>query len=588
MDKQSYLDAQQLKNVCDNYLVLYKRDNDTRTLMCQQIDRAITILSSVCCGEAIEAFSQFIKTSLTPIVEAAQAANECDIRDIKILKSKLNKTYDGNFICTSYEKANRNRDLYISKAETEKSRAASFNTTVTKILPNGTIITEHISNPHEALAKTYQSMADGYQEEMNMWQGEMNEFDAIESATAGLFSDGLAIRKEKLGVDVHQQFTEQLETNLKLLGISSALAISLKDAIAGLFKFTLFKGKNPDGVTVTNPGWLVDNAEKYGLTEMEARYIEEYHPTLANSLYGLSQTDHQGYIDLTVKDIKTKLRDEYFYMMEEYGYSYEAISYLHENNPSLMAALDSHYGPASIPDARMNIYNYLHERDICIYAPNRDLDAYNMEPDYINSIKPKDQLQYHTNCYAFAFGLTEDPRTGERFPGHGLQPGYFSGQTYNRDVVYSSSDQGKTLVGIIQDDAEVLDLNFEQYEPGMTGGVRVVLVIDPNDDGDGDYHWYYYDENTGKWYNKQGVTEATGNYIDWDSRQPYDGVLEDNQGVYYSDYYGGLLEYNYGEEIGSTYEDVIRHAQSEGYTIVAGDQDKEGFYITRQDGGEFY
>ena len=102
-----------------------------------------------------------------------------------------------------------------------------------------------------------------------------------------------------------------------------------------------------------------------------------------------------------------------------------------------------------------------------------------------------------------------------------------------------------------------------------------------------DYHWYYYDENTGKWYNKQGVTEATGDYIDWDSRQPYDGVLEDNQGVYYSDFYGCLLEYNYGEEIGSTYEDVIRHARSEGYTVIAGDQNAEGFYITRQDGGEF-
>ena len=422
MDKQSYLDAQQLKNVCDNYLVLYKRDNDTRILMCQQIDRAITKLSSVCCGEAIEAFSQFIKTSLPPIIEAAQAANECDIRDIKILKSKLNKTYDGNFICTSYEKANRNRDLYISKAETEKSRAASFNTTVTKILPNGTIITEHISNPHEALAKTYQSMADGYQEEMNMWQGEMNEFDAIESATAGLFSDGLAIRKEKLGVDVHQQFTEQLETNLKLLGASSTVMISLKDAIASLFKLTLFKGKDPDSTELNNPGWLIDNADEYGLTEMEARYIEEYHPAYANTLYGLSQTSQQSAIDITVNNMKTKLKDEYFYMMEEYGYSYESICYLHENDPSLMAALDAvrRFDSSIIDDVRYGIYLYLHDQDICVYDPVYDFEAYNIDP---NSLKYINEVQIHTNCYAYAFGITHDPRTGELLPIKGLQPG---------------------------------------------------------------------------------------------------------------------------------------------------------------------
>jgi hypothetical protein len=113
-------------------------------------------------------------------------------------------------------------------------------------------------------------------------------------------------------------------------------------------------------------------------------------------------------------------------------------------------------------------------------------------------------------------------------------------------------------------------------------------VINPLDNGDGivDYHWYYYDEEAGKWYNKQGVTMATDSYI-YGPVQPYDGVLEDNQGVYYDDDWDCLAEYYVGEEIGSTYEDVINHAQSQGYTVIAGDQNAEGFYITRQDGGEF-
>ncbi|MCR5846858.1 MAG: hypothetical protein K6G75_01900, partial [Lachnospiraceae bacterium] len=301
MNKQSYLDAQQLKSVCEHYLALYKKDNDDREGIYQNILTALDSLNSACEGEAIIAFTKFIETSLQPICLAAQAADDYDINDIKTLKHKLNKTYDGNLICTSYEKANRNRDKYIEKAKQERSRAASFNTTVTTILPNGKIITEHISNPHEALASAYQKTADGYQEEMNMWQREMDEFDAIEAETAGLFTEGLAIRKSQLGVDVHEQFMKQLDINLKMLGLSGTIAANIWDAISSLFKYTLPKDKNnPGGIRVTNPGWLVDNAEKYGLTEMEARYIEEYHPTLANSLYGLSQTDHQGYIDLTV------------------------------------------------------------------------------------------------------------------------------------------------------------------------------------------------------------------------------------------------------------------------------------------------
>ena len=607
MDKQSYLDAVQLNKVCDDFLVSYKIDIQQRDNIFDRINTALDYLQMVCCGESIDAFSAYVNDSLEKLCEAAKEADECDIRDIKILKSKITKSYDGKLICTSYETANKKRDEYLAKAANERRLAASFNTSIVKTLRDGTTVIEHINNPHEHLAITYQAMADGYQKEMDMWQNDMLEFDAIAEGTAGLFADGLAIRKEKFGVDVHQKFLDQLELNLKLLSGVGAASISIKEAISFLFK-NIFKS----GVTVTKPGWLIDNAGKYGLTEMEARYLEEYYPTLANSLYGLSKTDHQGCIDLTLKDMKSKLRDDYFYMMEGYGYSYEAISYLHENNPSLMAALDSHYGPVSIPDARMNIYTYLRDQGICVYDPVYDFGEYNVKS---GTVITGNEVQFHTNCYSYAFGITRDPRTGELLPEGGLQPGYFSGleDEYRREFmrIYSVDPEnydpenyhpenaeikndGTLFLKYIEADAEALGLSFERYEEGMTGGVRVALVIDPINDSATeipDYHWYYYDEESGKWFNKQGPCPATDSYLGdvGDEYSPETGLTE-NQGVVFCRD-GTYHVVDYGEPIGGGVDDYYKHATSCGpkndkydgyYQINVGE-----FYITRLDGGDF-
>ena len=588
MDKKSYLDAQQLNKVCDEYTKLFDKDINEWDSFYKEIIDALDELKSICVGDAIDAFAAYIETSIYSLREEAVKADECDLRDIQILKSKVTKTYDGKLICTSYETANQKRDEYRAKAENEKKLAASFNTTVIKTLPDGTTVTEHINNPHEHWAKVYQDRADGYQKEMEMWQTEMDEFDKIEAETAGLFTLGLAIRKEKFGVDIHDEFMKQLNINSQMLnGLGKT---GVWDEIANLLKYLAPKDSNPLSVSVTNPGWLVDNAGTYGLTEIEARYIEEYYPTLANSMYGLSKTDHQGYIDNLTNDMKTKLKDDYFFMMEEYGYAYEAIVYLHENNPNLMSSLDAvrRFDSSSIDDVRMGIYKYLLDNDICVYDPVYSFDAYNIPS---GASLTGNEVQFNTNCYAYAFGLTNDPRTGESLPFNGLQPGYFSGKEdefyKDFDDIYSSdsSNDGSLLVEYIQADADALGLSFVPYEEGMTGGVKVALVIDPvNYPGDNpDYHWYYFDEESGTWFNKQGIQPATDSYLGSTEGQYQNGMdFSEDQGVFIltgSD--GYLYPYigNYGDIIGSDYFD---HASSAGYEINVGE-----FYITRLDGGDF-
>ncbi len=600
MNKQSYLDSNQLQSVCDHYLSLYDRDIEQIRDLASEITIAVNNLTAVCEGESFIAFEQYIERTLTPWYQSILSADECDIRDIKILKSKATKTFDGNLIISSYEQANINRDKYNEKAANERILAASFNTTVTKMLPNGTIVTEHISNPHEALAKTYQENADAYQKEMDMWYGEMMEFDAIEEQTANLFTDGLTIRKNAFGVDVHDIYMEQLEISKKFLQGFGPAALGVFDAIANLFKFVLPKEKDNDtDVTLTNPGWIVDNAGKYGMTEMEARYLEEYYPDLVNSLYGVSGTDHQGSIELATNNLKTKLSDDYFYTMEERGYAYEAICYLHENNPGLMSSLYavSHYDSASVDDVRMSIFTYLSSNGICVYDPVYDFDAYNVPSGAsVTGL----ETQFHTNCYAYAFGLTYDPRTGGPLPFRGLQPGYISGKEIDYytewEEIYSSdeSNDGSLLVKYIKGDAAALGLKCEEYHEGMTGGVRVALVIDPADtpDEDPDYHWYYYDEASGTWFNKQGISPATNCYLGEPESyyNPQTGFSENQGIVVVSDEDNNMYACvaSYGEPIG---DDYYAHATSCGeendadcgyYVIDVGE-----FYITRLDGGDF-
>ena len=581
MNRQSYLDSGLLKSECTECIELLNSDISEMEYASNNVKMVIS--ESSIRGETMEAYKLQLE-KYSEIFGLIVEADKLDIKDYTFLMNRVSKSYDGDLICSSYDRAKKDRDDYQSKANHNRQLASTFNTVVETILPGGEVLIEYISNPFEASAKMYQDMANDCQVEMNLWQAKKNEFDAIEADTMRLFLTGEGVRS-RARVKLLGLNKKLIPTNPTPSIIGGLGAITIEEFVRKLLiKMLVEKPK------LIDPDWLDGHGAKYGLTETEIKYLEEYYPGLVNQLYGVTQSGNPSYIANVTADIHSVLRDDYVYMMEMYGYSYEAISYLHENNPGLMAALDSHYGPASMPDARRAIYDYLHPLDICVYDPDYDFDSYNMNRDYIDSWNFRSEVQYHTNCYAFAFGLTYDPRTGEKLPEHGLQPGYFSGQKYNTDIAFSKADHGKTLVGVIQKDAEVLDLNFQPYEEGMTGGVRVVLVIKPNDDNlNVDYHWYYYDEEAGKWYNKQGVAEATDKDIDWDSRDYFDGELDDNQGAYYDDYYGPL-EYNYGEEIGSTYEDVIKHAESMGYTVVAKENENDknkGFYITRQDGGEF-
>ncbi len=495
MNRWSYLDADQLKLVCDEYIELLNADiND--------ISNSQDNLRSVLCflegprGESTKMLCEEAR-DIRKRLEYAIKADEQDIYDFQTLKSKLDKNYDGNKIFTLYDNAHKRRDEYNEKAADERRKAAAFNPVIRKILPSGVVVEERISNPHEENARIYQKIADDSQKEMDIQFKKMMEFDTIERETSRLFVKGMALRDQgyNVWVEPRSPYDDDIPKGDVSIGIPD-----FPDEIAdGIVNPDIIKGKVKRKVTITKSGWLIDNADRYGLTEMEARYIEEYYPTLANSLYGLSQTDHQGYIDLTIKDIKNTLRDDYFYMMEDYGYSYEAISYLLENNPSLISALDSHYGPSSIPDARMDIYNYLIGQGICVYDPVYDFDEYNVRSGMVAT---GEELQFHTNCYAYAFGITRDPRTGELLPEGGLQPGYFSGKEIEYykewEDIYSSdeSNDGSLLVKYIEADAAALGLKFEEYHEGMTGGVRVALVIDPINFADEipDYHWYHYDE----------------------------------------------------------------------------------------------
>ena len=316
--------------------------------------------------------------------------------------------------------------------------------------------------------------------------------------------------------------------------------------------------------------------EQYGLSDISLRYLQDYYPELLVELQNSSNSDE------VLNKINSILENNHVTMMEDYGYSYAAIKYLIDNCPGMISSLyaTSHWSTSDVDNVRLAIYNLCHENDICVYDPVHDFDSYNYDPDGL--IGPYG-VQYHTNCYSYAFGLTHDPRTGELLPVRGLQPGYLSDNrdyyANNKEYIFSRENNGEEFVNIIKQDAEVLDLNFEPYEEGMTGGTRVALVLEPYDvDGVPDYHWYFYDEASGTWYNKQGLCPATDCYLgDTSYYNPNIGVA-DNQGVIYTAD-GQTYVVDYGEPIGSDYTE---HAQAGEYYIDCGE-----FYITTQDGSAF-
>ncbi len=187
MNKQSYLDSKQLQTECNECIIIL----NSELLEIEKVSNNIKLVLSETGlkGEAMEAYKKQLRRYFE-IFALMKEADKFDIIDYSKLKADATKTYDGDLICTSYERAKNDRDRYQSKANDERSKAASFNTTVTTLLPGGKVLVEHIPNPYESSAREYQNLADDCQKEMNLWHSKMEEFDAIEARTAGLFVAG--------------------------------------------------------------------------------------------------------------------------------------------------------------------------------------------------------------------------------------------------------------------------------------------------------------------------------------------------------------------------------------------------------------
>ena len=195
------------------------------------------------------------------------------------------------------------------------------------------------------------------------------------------------------------------------------------------------------------------------------------------------------------------------------------------------------------------------------YTPTYNFDDYN-----------NNCFMEYTNCYSYAFGLQINPLTGQRFPVGGNQPGLLSGDSYYLNTVkyqkntpehdaavreyvdrymLGTVETNKNLVNVVKRDASAVGLNFVEYKDGMTGGKRVVFVLNPYKP---DYHWYVYDEEKEVWNNKNGGKEATNKPLERDRE-------------------------NYGKD---DITDYTKAAELLGYTTMLGE-----YYITRKNGEVF-
>lgn len=201
------------------------------------------------------------------------------------------------------------------------------------------------------------------------------------------------------------------------------------------------------------------------------------------------------------------------------------------------------------------------EQDTHVTHPlNRtwDVDKYN-DPEY----------KTRTNCYAYAFGLLEDPTTNSKFPKGGLQPGYLSNSKYLNDVytyTRGTEESNKILVDMVTEDANAIGLDFKEYEEGMSGGKKVALVVSTYNM---DYHWFVYNEEENQWYNKNGYDKKYG--VATDKKYGEVPVEKSFWFLHWTSYEFGLTD----EKI----TDIKDYAKYLGYDVFVGE-----YYITEMEG----
>ena len=130
------------------------------------------------------------------------------------------------------------------------------------------------------------------------------------------------------------------------------------------------------------------------------------------------------------------------------------------------------------------------------------------------------------NCYAFAFQLSKDPRTGKAFT-EKPQPGEFGGAYYlNTLIKIASAQDGKitseqvkySIISGVKADAKQLGFSIEEVDsasyPTVDGQWVVALGFSSYD---GDYHWWRRMPG-GLWFHKPGddpvqSLDTSGNLI---------------------------------------------------------------------------
>lgn len=118
-----------------------------------------------------------------------------------------------------------------------------------------------------------------------------------------------------------------------------------------------------------------------------------------------------------------------------------------------------------------------------------------------------------TNCYAYAFDMTKDPRSGELFPKYlGLQPGILSRQKFNPDLYDGTKKTDEEFVKTVTDDMNSIGYSFIEANQGVRipeKAYMVALVVFPGDFyNESDYHWYRLNPN-GTWSDKPGFASVT-------------------------------------------------------------------------------